>query len=91
MRNIGGLVWHGPANLTNQWQPVDAGPGKVMKDLIAGEQEAWLDRDDNLDLWHGKKYFDCKEYNLKFKQGIACDSSAKLPWLTLLQVYLSTR
>ena len=28
VREAGGIVWHGVPGATNQWQPIDSGPGK---------------------------------------------------------------
>lgn len=44
-------VWHGPPGMTDVWQPVDAGAGKMMKDLIAKEYDLYMADEDNLDRW----------------------------------------
>ncbi len=39
------LVWHGEPDTTSEWQPVDAGLAKTMKDLAIGDEtglEKWL-------------------------------------------------
>ena len=45
------LVWHGLADGTDLWQPVDAGYAQVLKSLISKEHQDWLDRDENADRW----------------------------------------
>ena len=32
--SVGGLVWHGVPGATNQWQPIDSGPGRAYKSKI---------------------------------------------------------
>ena len=53
--SLSGLSWYGVAGATDIWQPVDGGMGSVLKKLINQEFFAWLDDDDNIDLWYGDK------------------------------------
>ena len=41
--SLGGVVWYGPPKSTDLWQPVDAGYGRLFKNLIAKEYHAYLD------------------------------------------------
>lgn len=49
----GGVVWYGPANATDLWQPIDAGPAQLLKVLIGQEQQKWLEDDANSEMWYG--------------------------------------
>eukprot|EP00733_Pompholyxophrys_punicea_P000653 Pompholyxophrys_punicea_v1_NODE_217_length_2716_cov_10.781661.p1 type:complete len:233 gc:universal NODE_217_length_2716_cov_10.781661:687-1385(+) len=45
------IVWFGPAERTDIWQPVDAGYAQAVKQQISYQQEMWLMKEDNLALW----------------------------------------
>ena len=51
VRKINGIVYFGPPGATDIWQPVDAGYGYILKKLTAQAQDAWMELDENLDLW----------------------------------------
>ena len=51
VRELNGIVYFGPPGATDIWQPVDAGYGYILKKLTAQAQDAWLELDENLDLW----------------------------------------
>lgn len=53
VRQHNGIVWFGVPNGTHFWQPVDAGPGKAFKSYIGREQNIWLEKDKNIELWLG--------------------------------------
>ena len=53
VRKSGGIVWYGVKNATDIWQPVDAGMGRILKTLVAQEQQDWLEYNNNIDLWMG--------------------------------------
>ena len=53
VRKLNGIVYYGPANATDQWQPIDKGYGYLMKNKIRQMQEDWLMEGDNIDIWHG--------------------------------------
>ena len=53
VRQNKGIVWFGIPNGTHFWQPVNAGPGKVFKSRIKQEQNIWLERDENIEIWLG--------------------------------------
>ena len=42
VRKSGGIVWYGVKNATNIWQPVDVGMGRILKTLVAQEQQDWM-------------------------------------------------
>mgnify|MGYP001578625902 CR=1 FL=1 len=46
-------VYYGPANLTEDWQPIDAGFGKRVKEEYRSMQEKWLE--ENQERWAKKK------------------------------------
>ena len=50
---INTIVYLLPANHTDKVQPIDAGFGKTLKAKIGESMERWLDKDNNLDKWHG--------------------------------------
>ena len=35
------------------WQPVNCRYGRLLKSLIQAEQDDWLEKEDNIDLWLG--------------------------------------
>ena len=48
------LVWFGEPDMTDKWQPVDAGIGKTLKDLAGGDQIGlglWLTKKANRKAW----------------------------------------
>ena len=53
VRKSGGILWYGVKNATDIWQHVDAGMGRILKTLVAQEQQDWLEYDNNIDLWIG--------------------------------------
>ena len=48
-----GTVWYGLPNATDLWQPVDAGPGQLIKTLVGLAQTKWLEDDANSEVWYG--------------------------------------
>ena len=49
-------------NLTDLWQPVDAGFGELLKVITKQEHKYWLDCDENADRWYGNtELFSAKE------------------------------
>ena len=46
-------MWYGSAGATGIWQPVDCGYGRLLKSLIQAEQDDWLEKQNNIDLWLG--------------------------------------
>ena len=40
---LDGIVWYGVANVTDIWQPIDAGYAQLLKVLIKQEILNWLD------------------------------------------------
>ena len=55
IRELKGVVWYGVPNVTDIWQPVDAGAGFLIKKLILHEQQRWLEEEGNVELLLGKK------------------------------------
>ena len=58
---------YGPKNLTNCWQPVDAGYGKLLKTLSLHEEQLWLEQDENIEKWLGnaeRENFTAKERSI---------------------------
>ncbi len=53
IRKLRGVVWYGVPNATDIWQPVDAGAGFLVKELILHEQQHWLEEEENVELWLG--------------------------------------
>ncbi len=53
VKRLGGLRYLLPAGETEMCQPIDAGIGAALKQLIAQAQDDWLDDEDNLDAWEG--------------------------------------
>ena len=64
LKKVNSRVCYGPKNLTNCWQPVDAGYGKLLKTLSLHEQQLWLEKDENIERWVGnaeRETFTAKE------------------------------
>ena len=53
LESMNGRRHFGPKNLTDSWQMVDAGYGKMLKVLSKNEQQLWLEKDENIDKWLG--------------------------------------
>ncbi|CBJ33249.1 C2H2 zinc finger protein [Ectocarpus siliculosus] len=45
------LAWLGPAECTDEVQPVDAGAGRFLKVEVGNEMDKWLDQSDNIERW----------------------------------------
>ena len=58
---LNGVCWYGLKDVTDFWQPVDAGYAQVLKQLVAIQQREWLDIDDNADKWYDGDTFTAKE------------------------------
>lgn len=57
-----GIVWYGLPNTTDLWQPIDSGPGYLVKVLVKQSQSRWLEDDENSELWYGhSKGFSAKD------------------------------
>ena len=48
-------VYHGPKNFTEHWQACDRGPGQLVKTYAKVEQDTWLLRKKNWQLWSKNK------------------------------------
>ena len=48
------LAWYGPAECTDEVQPVDAGAGRFLKVEIGRRLDMWLEQSDNLERWESK-------------------------------------
>ena len=56
------MVWFGLPDVTDLWQPVDAGYAQILKSLISKGQQLWFDKEENADRWFGNdKPFSAKE------------------------------
>jgi hypothetical protein len=55
LKSVNCFRWLLPAKSTSETQPVDAGLGRLVKFTISQEFEAWLDNDDNLEIWENGK------------------------------------
>ena len=53
-RELNTIVYLLPANHTDKVQPIDAGCGRMMKKKIGEAMEGWLEREENLEMWHDK-------------------------------------
>ena len=51
-KEINAIIYLLPENHTDKVQPIDAGFGKQMKAKIGEAMEEWLEKDENLDMWH---------------------------------------
>lgn len=49
---INAIIYLLPENHTDKVQPIDAGFGKQMKVKIGEAMEKWLEKEENLDMWH---------------------------------------
>ncbi|CAB1106479.1 unnamed protein product [Ectocarpus sp. CCAP 1310/34] len=45
------IAWLGPAECTDEVQPVDAGAGRFLKMEVGNEMDRWLDQADNIERW----------------------------------------
>ncbi|CAB1106728.1 unnamed protein product [Ectocarpus sp. CCAP 1310/34] len=45
------IAWLGPAECTDEVQPVDAGAGRFLKVEVGSEMDKWLDQSDNIERW----------------------------------------
>ncbi|CAB1121435.1 unnamed protein product [Ectocarpus sp. CCAP 1310/34] len=45
------IAWLGPAECTDEVQPVDAGAGRFLKVEVGNEMDKWLDQSDNIERW----------------------------------------
>ncbi|CAB1117355.1 unnamed protein product [Ectocarpus sp. CCAP 1310/34] len=43
------IAWLGPAECTDEVQPVDAGAGRFLKVEVGNEMDQWLDQSDNIE------------------------------------------
>ena len=48
------IVYLLPDNHTDKVQPVDAGFGRMMKQKIGEAMQMWLEKEENLEMWHNK-------------------------------------
>lgn len=46
------VVYLLPENHTDKVQPIDAGYGKMIKKKIGEQMEKWLEKEENLEMWH---------------------------------------
>ena len=53
-RDMNAIVYLLPENHTDKVQPIDAGYGKLLKTKIGEAMDIWLDKGENLELWHDK-------------------------------------
>ena len=53
-REMNTIVYLLPNNHTDKVQPVDAVFGKAMKQKIGEAMQIWLEKEENLEMWHGK-------------------------------------
>ena len=53
-REMNTIVFLLPDNHTDKVQPVDAGFGKAMKQKIGEAMQIWLEKEENMEMWHGK-------------------------------------
>jgi len=51
-RDLNTVVYLLPENHTDKVQPIDAGYGKMIKKKIAEQMEKWLEKEENLEMWH---------------------------------------
>lgn len=61
-------VYYGPPNLTEDWQPIDAGYGCRVKEEYKKMQEDWLEK--NQSRWENKK-IPCKERRILVTKWVA--------------------
>lgn len=53
-REMNTIVYLLPDNHTDKVQPVDAGFGRMMKQKIGEAMQMWLEKEENLEMWHNK-------------------------------------
>ena len=53
-RKMNTLVYLLPDNNTDKVQPIDAGFGRMIKQKIGEAMQIWLEKDENLEMWHNK-------------------------------------
>ena len=53
-REMNTIVYLLPDNHTDKVQPVDAGFGRMMKQKIGEAMQMWLEKEENLEMWHDK-------------------------------------
>ena len=53
-RDMNAIVYLLPENHTDKVQPIDAGYGKLLKTKIGEAMDIWLEKGENLELWHDK-------------------------------------
>ena len=70
LEELDGKTNYGPKNLTDCWQMVDAGYGKLLKVLTKHEQQLWLETDENLDKWLGNTD---EKFSAKERRILICD------------------
>ena len=51
-RDLNTVVYLLPENHTDKVQPIDAGYGKMIKKKIGEQMEKWLEKEENLEMWH---------------------------------------
>ena len=51
-RDLNTVVYMLPENHTDKVQPIDAGYGKMIKRKIGEQMEKWLEKYENLEMWH---------------------------------------
>ena len=53
-REMNTIVYLLPDNHTDKVRPVDAGFGRMMKQKIGEAMQMWLEKEENLEMWHDK-------------------------------------
>ena len=58
--------------MTDSWQPVDSGVGRILKSLVFHEQQEWLEKDENIEMWTGnsQKTLSAKERRILTTQWV---------------------
>ena len=51
-RDLNTVVYLLPENHTDKVQAIDAGYGKMIKKKISEQMEKWLEKEENLEMWH---------------------------------------
>ena len=51
-RDLNTVVYLLPENHTDKVQPIDAGYGQMIKKKIGEQMEKWLEKEENLEMWH---------------------------------------
>ena len=78
-----GVCWYGLKNVTDLWQPVDAGYAEQLKTCIKHAFYNWLDGKENADRWYGAdKTFSASERRILITQwaGNAYQSMLNEKW-----------